>query len=103
MKSGSDIYETSEGKANLFGKTLEKIFKEDLNPKYDNDHKEKIENFIRSNENDLFHTQTGDEKFDEPFSLTELEECLNSLNTSSSGGEDKLSIFITTTYQIKVK
>ena len=58
---------TDAEKAIVFGETLSKIFSEDPNPSFDNNHKIFVEKYIKENENNLFNTKEEDKFLEDEF------------------------------------
>ena len=84
-------YSNNEQKANLFGEILSNIFQEDPNNNFDQEHKTKIEKHLAQLGQHIFATRIDDQKYDNDFSLNELEECLKRLNKKAAPGPDKVN------------
>ena len=85
------IASNDEQKAQLFGKTLEKIFSDESSSLFDENHKIYIDNYLNINKNSLFITRQEDMKFDDDFSLSELECAVESLKKKSAPGSDGIN------------
>jgi len=75
----------------LVGKLWTKFFSEEFNLNFNNENKIYVENYIINEGNNLFSTRLGDENYDLPFSILELEDCLNKIKKKSAPGIDKIS------------
>ena len=72
----------SEGKANMFAKDLEKKFKSENNPNFNQEHKSNVEDFIRNGGIETNFTPT--QKTVPEFTLGELNTALKEMNSKTS-------------------
>ena len=79
-------YDTPQEKANLFGHILREVFSETYDAKFDEQHKRYVAEAVSNIES--FKTNPGDEYFDSPFTIQELNLALKSINLKSSAGPD---------------
>ena len=91
LEHNNQRHSTNTEKADLFGKILSDIFKEEPNPNFNQPHKDEVEAFIQIKGNALFTTKEQDEIYDSMFSFNELEECLQTLRKKSAPGIDQVS------------
>ncbi|CAF1102786.1 unnamed protein product, partial [Brachionus calyciflorus] len=74
LKYKDTSVKTSREKAQVFGEILKKVFSEQQNNNFDENHKQEIDSYVREKRDKLFVTKQGDEVFDDDFSIAELDE-----------------------------
>ena len=84
-------YESDQEKADLFGKILKNVFKDPNKENFNEDHKLFINNFIHSNQENLFMANENDSNIDNQLSINELNKCLKDINAKSTPGHDNIS------------
>ena len=72
LKLNNNVYSTDYDKAKIFGEFM-KVFSEEFNPNFNNENKIYVENYTIKEGSNLFSTKLGDENYNLPFSILELE------------------------------